>query len=69
VGKPTSHRPNKRALQKALPNKGAAPPAKGGGLPNGPEKTVNWPTPDRLGNSSKRLNGVERVKTRMWERG
>jgi len=34
-----------------------------------PEKTAAWTAPDKLGNSNKRLRGVERVKTRMWERG
>lgn len=66
---PTTHRPYKRAYQKAAPKKGADLPAKGGAAPDAPTKTAAWPTPDLLGNSTKRLNGVERVKTRMWERG
>lgn len=66
---PTSQRPYKRAYQKSAPRKGADFPAKGTGSDSGPEKTVNWPTPDQLGNSSKRLRGIGRVKTRMWEKG
>lgn len=69
MGAPTSYRPNKRALQKALPKKGPPPPATGGEAKGGPEKTAAWVAPDQLGNSSKRLRGIGRVKTRMWERG
>lgn len=66
---PTSYRPFKAAYQKASPKKGADFPAKGTGTESGPEKTAAWVAPDQLGNSSKRLRGVSRVKTRMWERG
>jgi hypothetical protein len=69
VAKPTSNRPNKRALQKALPSKGAGFPAAGTATASAPERTAAWTAPDQLGNSSKRLRGIERVKTRMWERG
>lgn len=66
---PTTFRPHKRAYQKAAPSKGADLPATGRAAPDAPTKTASWPTPDRLGNSASRLRGVERVKTRMWERG
>lgn len=66
---PTSFRPYKRQHQKAAPSKGAALPAAGAAAKSGPEKTAAWAVPDQLGNSSKRLRGIERVKTRMWERG
>lgn len=64
---PTTYRPYARAFQKKAPSKGADFPAKGKGSESGPERTANWPTPDQLGNSSKRLRGIGRVKTRMWE--
>ncbi len=66
---PTSHRPYKRAYQKASPRKGAEFVATGKGMESAPEKTAAWPAPDKLGNSKQRLRGVERVKTRMWEQG
>jgi hypothetical protein len=69
MAKASSNQPLKAARQKAGPSKGADLPAKGRGSENGPEKTVGWPKPDQLGNSSKRLRGVTRVKTRMWEQG
>lgn len=64
----TSYRPHKRAYQKSSPRKGAALPATGGGAPDAPSKTAAWPAPDKVGNSAKRLRGIERVKTRMMER-
>lgn len=66
---PTTFRPYKRAFQKATPKKGADFPATGTGIKSGSEKTAAWVAPDQLGNSSKRLRGIARVKTRMWERG
>lgn len=66
---PTSQRPYKRQFQRGNPSKGAALTEKGAGSESGPEKTASWPAPDKLGNSSKRLRGVGRVKTRMWEQG
>jgi hypothetical protein len=62
----TSHRPNRIALQKNRPSKGADLPPRGG-IPDGPVKAVAWPDPGQKGNSSARLRGIAKVKTRMME--
>lgn len=62
----TSYRPNRMALQKNLPSKGADLP-KRGSIPDGPEKAVAWPDPGQKGNAAKRLRGIPKVKTRMME--
>ncbi len=67
MAKATSNRANKRALQKAGPSKGADLPAKGPGSLSGADRTAAWRAPDQLGNAKKRLRGIARVKTRMWE--
>jgi len=67
VATPTSHRPNRRAYQKANPSKGPEP-LKTGRIPDAPTKTVSWPDPGLRGDSAKRLRGVTRVKTAMMER-
>lgn len=67
MARPTSYQPNRRAYQKALPDRGAPLP-KPGTIPDGPTRTAAWPDPGYTGNSSKRLRGVRRVKTSMMER-
>lgn len=62
---PTSHRPNRRRLQEQHPSRGHRSLDTSGTDRELSRKTANWPDPGSHGRS--RTNGVQRVKTRVWE--